>query len=94
MSKPLNLLWLQSGGCGGCTLSLLNADYSHLFDTLAGFGIHLIWHPSLSEQSADEAKKIIDDCLNGSTQLDILCLEGAVLQGPYATGDYWESRYL
>ena len=23
---PVNLLWLQSGGCGGCSLSLLGAE--------------------------------------------------------------------
>ena len=24
--EPLNVLWLQSGGCGGCSMSLLCAD--------------------------------------------------------------------
>ncbi len=86
--EPLNLLWLQSGGCGGCTLSLLNADCSNLFDTLAGFGIRLLWHPSLSEGSATEARSIIDDCMSGATPLDILCLEGAVLRGPHGSGGF------
>lgn len=88
MSEPLNLLWLQSGGCGGCTLSLLNADCRNLFDTLAGCGIRLLWHPSLSEASADEARRIIDDCISGATRLDILCLEGAVLRGPRGSGGF------
>ncbi|MFZ3019319.1 MAG: HupU protein [Gallionella sp.] len=87
-SLPLNLLWLQSGGCGGCTLSLLNADCRNLFDTLHALGINLLWHPSLSEQSADEARKLIDACLGGETRLDILCLEGAVLRGPFGTGGF------
>lgn len=87
-SEFLNLLWLQSGGCGGCTLSLLNADCRNLFDTLAGSGIRLLWHPSLSEQSAQEARKIIDDCISGVTRLDILCLEGAVLRGPHGSGGF------
>ena len=86
--EPLNLLWLQSGGCGGCTLSLLNADCVNLFETLAGFGIRLLWHPSLSEESAQEARRIIDDCVNGVTRLDILCLEGAVLRGPNGSGGF------
>jgi len=86
--EPLNLLWLQSGGCGGCTLSLLNADCRNLFDTLQDIGINLLWHPSLSEQSADEARKIIDDCISGNTKLDILCLEGAVLRGPFGSGGF------
>jgi ferredoxin hydrogenase small subunit len=88
MSEPLNLLWLQSGGCGGCTLSLLNADCSNLFDTLSGCGIRLLWHPTLSEQSTNETRQIIDGCINGSIKLDILCLEGAVLQGPYGSGGF------
>ncbi len=25
-TDPLNLLWLQSGGCGGCTLSWLGSQ--------------------------------------------------------------------
>ena len=87
----INLLWLQSGGCGGCTLSLLNADYRNLFDTLAGFGINLLWHPSLSEASAQEARRIIDDCITGATRLDILCLEGAVLRGPDGGGGFHRS---
>ena len=87
-SEPLNLLWLQSGGCGGCTLSLLNADCRNLFDTLKASGINLLWHPSLSEQSADEASRIIEGCASGATRLDILCLEGAVLKGPNGSGGF------
>lgn len=93
MKAPLNLLWLQSGGCGGCTLSLLNADCRNLFDTLEAAGIHLLWHPSLSEQSGQEARRLVDDCLNGTIQLDILCLEGAVLRGPYASGGYHRNSF-
>ncbi len=55
MTKPLNLLWLQSGGCGGCTLSLLNAEQPHMFALLEESGIRLLWHPSLSQESGSEA---------------------------------------
>lgn len=82
------MLWLQSGGCGGCTLSLLNADSRHLFDTLTHMGIRLLWHPSLSEQSAQEARQLMEDCAEGKIALDILCLEGAVLRGPNNTGNF------
>jgi ferredoxin hydrogenase small subunit len=90
--ETLNLLWLQSGGCGGCTLSLLNADCRNLFDTLKGFGIKLLWHPSLSEQSADEVSQIIEACASGETRLDILCLEGAVLKGPNGSGGFHRTK--
>jgi Ni,Fe-hydrogenase I small subunit len=60
---------------------LLNADCRNLLQTLKDAGINLLWHPSLSEQCADEARKIIEACAGGELQLDILCVEGAVLKG-------------
>jgi len=37
--EPLNVLWLQSGGCGGCSMSLLCADTPDLPGTLRDAGI-------------------------------------------------------
>ena len=37
----MNLLWLQSGGCGGCTLSWLGYEHGPLFQVLAEEG-HLL----------------------------------------------------
>lgn len=84
----LNLLWLQSGGCGGCTLSMLNAEQPALMDRLADAGIRLLWHPSLSEASGNEALEIIRACAEGRQRLDILCLEGSVMTGPSGTGRF------
>lgn len=84
----LNVLWLQSGGCGGCSMSLLNADtpdFSALLDTL---GVNLLWHPSLSLQSGASLLELLEDCASGRTRLDVLCLEGAVLRGPHNTGRF------
>jgi ferredoxin hydrogenase small subunit len=88
MPEPLNLLWLQSGGCGGCTLSLLNAEQPHLYDRLSDAGIRLLWHPSLSEETAGEALDILAACRDGRQRLDILCVEGAVMTGPGGTGRF------
>ena len=55
-----NLLWLQSGGCGGCTMSLLCADTSDFFGSLTDAGINLLWHPLLSNISAPERKRLLD----------------------------------
>ena len=38
----MNLLWLQSGGCGGCTLSWLGSEHGSLFRVLADEGIELL----------------------------------------------------
>ncbi|MBC7207419.1 MAG: HupU protein, partial [Methyloversatilis sp.] len=44
----MNVLWLQSGGCGGCSMSLLCADTDDFHGQLRDAGIDLLWHPSLS----------------------------------------------
>ena len=44
----LNVLWLQSGGCGGCSMSLLCADTPHFPELLRNNGVQLLWHPALS----------------------------------------------
>ena len=88
MAESLNLLWLQSGGCGGCTLSLLNAEQPHLYDRLADAGIRLLWHPSLSVETGAEALDILTDCAEGRERLDILCVEGALMTGPHGTGRF------
>lgn len=84
----MKLLWLQSGGCGGCTLSWLGSEWGSLFATLADSGIELLWHPSLSESSADEALAILESCAEGSRPFDALCVEGSLLRGPQGTGRF------
>jgi ferredoxin hydrogenase small subunit len=84
----LKLLWLQSGGCGGCTMSLLCADTRDLPDLLHAAGIDLLWHPALSLASAGEATALLEDCAAGRMALDALCVEGAVLRGPHGSGRY------
>lgn len=84
----MNLLWLQSGGCGGCTLSLLGAEAPHLFETLAGAGIRILWHPSLSEASGVEVLDLLAHVETGDVPLDLLCVEGALLRGPNGTGAF------
>jgi ferredoxin hydrogenase small subunit len=86
--RPLNLLWVQSGGCGGCTLSLLGYGLNDVLGTLADAGIDVLWHPSLSEASGAEAVEILEACAEGVTPLDVLCVEGAVLRGPAGTGRF------
>ncbi|MEJ2693333.1 MAG: HupU protein [Candidatus Thiodiazotropha sp.] len=84
--ESLNLLWLQSGGCGGCTLSLLCAEAPDLFTALESAGIRLLWHPSISEASNGEFITLLEAILAGEERLDLLCLEGAVVRGPNGSG--------
>ena len=84
----MNLLWLQSGGCGGCTMSLLCHDAGDVTGTLRAGGIELLWHPSLSEQTGAEALEQLEACAEGRHALDILCIEGALLRGPAGSGRF------
>lgn len=88
MKAGFNVLWLQSGGCGGCTMSLLCAESPDLIHTLEGAGIHLLWHPSLSEQSGGEARQLLARCAAGELAVDALCVEGAMLRGPNGSGRF------
>jgi ferredoxin hydrogenase small subunit len=84
----MNLLWLQSGGCGGCTLSWLGSELGPIVHTLADEGIELLWHPTLSQGSCGEVVSLLERCASGAQPLDVLCLEGAVMRGPNGTGRY------
>ena len=85
---PMNVLRQQSGGCGGCSMSLLNADSADFAAWWPQAGLNLLWHPSLSRASGTELLALLDDCLEGRTPLDILCLEGALLRGPGGSGRF------
>jgi hydrogenase small subunit len=81
----MNLYWLQSGGCSGDSMSLLNCE-CNLFDVFEIAGIDVLWHPSLSTISYKEHEKMIQKIQEGTFELDILCVEGNVVQGPDKTG--------
>jgi ferredoxin hydrogenase small subunit len=89
MAEPgFNVLWLQSGGCGGCSMSLLCADTADFRGLLRQIGVNLLWHPAFSLESGDESLSIMQDCLSGKVPLHALCLEGAVLRGPEGSGRF------
>lgn len=84
----MNILWLQSAGCGGCTMSLLCAENPGVFDVLGDAGLSFLWHPALSEASGGEVRDLLASVESGETALDILCVEGSILMGPRGTGRF------
>lgn len=84
----MNLLWLQSAGCGGCTMSLLCAEDPNILDLLQDAGIRMLWHPALSVDSGAEVRDLFGRILAGEVALDVLCVEGSVALGPKGTGRY------
>ena len=83
----MNLYWLQSGGCGGDTISLLNCE-CNLFDLFKKTDINVLYHPSLSNISYKKHIELIDDILNDKIKLDIFCVEGNVVLGPKNSGKF------
>lgn len=83
-----NIIWLQAGSCGGCTMSALTAEDRGLMAALKAFDVNLLWHPAISEACGEEAIDILQSVLDGEQQLDALCVEGSVLRGPGGTGRF------
>lgn len=84
----LSLYWIQCGGCGGDTMSFLSADtpdVGELFDTC---DVSLLWHPSLANQSASEARAMTQDIVDGTLALDVLVVEGSLIFGPEGSGGF------
>ena len=84
----MNLFWLQCGSCSGDSMSLLNMDSPGLLEALAGLGVEVLWHPSLSGLPLSERRRLDDELVSGRRPLDILVVEGAILEGPGGTGMY------
>jgi NiFe hydrogenase small subunit HydA len=86
--EKLSLVWLQSGGCGGCTLSVLGAEAPGFFQALDFARIEVLAHPSLSEASGAAFHSLVASLESGERPLGILCLEGSVMRGPHGTGRF------
>lgn len=86
--SQFNILWLQSGGCGGCSMSVLNAESPDFYSSLRHNNINLLWHPSFSEACGNDFIKMLSDIDDDKIRLDALCLEGSVMMGPNGTGRF------
>jgi hypothetical protein len=78
--------WLQGGGCGGDTYSLLSSDFMDVSTLFTTLGLKLLWHPSLSGIDPAAHDRLLSDIDSGTTALDILMVEGSVIFGPSGTG--------
>ena len=86
-----NLLWLQSGGCGGCSMSMLCAESPDILTVFDAAGINVLWHPALSEASGAEFAELIQRIEDDALALDVLCLEGSVVNGPNGSGKFHQT---
>jgi NiFe hydrogenase small subunit HydA len=81
-----NVLWLQGGACSGNTMSFLNAEEPTVVELVADFGINILWHPSMGIEIGHQVSELLENCISGKTQLDILVFEGTLIKGPKGTG--------
>ena len=63
--QELPLVWLQGGGCTGCTVSLANSAFPSLRNILIdqilpGTHISLAYHPTLMAAQGSQGLKILD----------------------------------
>lgn len=83
-----SLYWLQCGGCGGDSMSFLNAESPDILELFRTLDIEVLRHPSFSNGSSDEHLVLLDHMISGKQPLDILCIEGTLIRGPGGTGMY------
>jgi len=69
-------------------MSLLGAESPGLMASLKAADIELLLHPALSEASGADFLALLQAIVDGRQDLDILCLEGAVMCGPNGTGRF------
>jgi NiFe hydrogenase small subunit HydA len=81
-----SLIWLQTGGCSGDSMSLLCAESPDLLEFFGQTGIELLWHPSLSRKSPAALSREIAEIVAGRHELTVLCIEGAIQTGPNGSG--------
>ena len=90
----MDLYWLQAGGCGGDSMSMLNMDSPEFYGLVESVGVNILWHPSMSNLSAGVHRQVLQELLSGKQKLDIFCVEGFVVAGPDGSGrfDVFEQR--
>ena len=81
-----SLLWLQTGACSGDTMSLLCADSPSIESMIRKGTLDILWHPSLSATPPGGLAALIGRIEAGEQGLDILCIEGSLITGPFGTG--------
>lgn len=87
-ANVFNVLWLQGASCGGCTMAALEHGTNGWPAALELSGINLLWHPSISEASGQEAVAVFNCIVDGRVPLHALMLEGSVLRGPNGSGRF------
>jgi len=87
------LLWIECGACSAESMAVLGAEgRGKGGDTLPAFledyGVRLLWHPSLSLESPQQAAALMSRIVAGEQHLTLLCVEGSIIHGPNGSGQF------
>ncbi|MFO7955736.1 MAG: hydrogenase small subunit [Candidatus Brocadiia bacterium] len=79
-SGEVNIVWLQAGGCSGCSVSFLNAVHPSAPDLLIeqflpGTHLSLKYHPTIMAGQGEGALQVLDELPDGDF---VLALEGSI----------------
>lgn len=80
--------WFQCGACGGDTMSLLGMETPSLVDLLDELQINMLWHPSLNSGGHLSYDALLQDLRQGRQPLDILLVEGFVINSSSPSGGF------
>ncbi|MFP4026925.1 MAG: hydrogenase small subunit [Candidatus Brocadiia bacterium] len=77
--KEIPVIWLQGGGCSGCTVSLANSKFPSLRNILIdqllpGAHLNLLYHPTLMAGEGEQAFSVLEEPPDGY----VLAVEGAI----------------
>jgi hydrogenase small subunit len=77
------VVWLQGGGCSGCSVSLLNAESPTITELLLGEvvpgkHVNLLWHPNISASQGAQFLEIMDEVKKRPAGSFVLVVEGTV----------------
>lgn len=81
-----NVIWMQTGACGGDTMSILCADKPSIESLVDFYNVDFLWQPSLTHAPVSQLKTYIEQIKNDELELDVLCVEGSLILGPNNTG--------
>ncbi|MHC1625692.1 MAG: hydrogenase small subunit [Methermicoccaceae archaeon] len=84
----VNLVWLQGGGCSGCSVSFLNAEQPDIPQVIERLGVAVSYHSTVMQRSGQECLEDLDKMAEGDVPIDILVVEGTIPLGPNDTGRF------
>lgn len=69
-------------------MSMLSTETPNLVQLLDSAGLELLWHPSFSNLSPQERTRLFERLSTGEEPLDILVIEGSILNGSGDSPDF------